>query len=125
MSGASGVPCAASRRVCTVPGWRRPVSGKAYPKVRTKALNCASLAVDNRVHDVVAHGVAGSRQFGTNAESQTVHLGLQATDLVGQTGRQHRNYPVREIDAGATLRCLTVDWAAFTDVKAHIGDVHA
>src|SRR5215475_11275545 len=85
----------------------------------------ARLAADDRIHNLVAHGACVCREFDEDTKRQAVHLGLQATDVVRQTGWQHWDHPVWKIDASAALGRLTVYETAFVDVKTHVSNVHA
>ena len=57
-------------------------------------------------------------------EAQTVDLGLERTQMVGERGRQHRQHALREIDRGAALARRRIERRADAHVVAHIGDRH-
>src|SRR5262245_23482880 len=100
-------------RIPAIEGTWVTVQILGYPGIRQ-----ARLAADDRVHDLVAHGTCVRREFDEDAECQAVHLRLQATDIVRQTGWQHRDHSIWKIDTGATLGRLTIHGTAFVYIKA-------
>src|SRR4029450_12112377 len=108
-------------------GWVPAIEGAlvAIQILGHSSVRQARLAADDCIHNLVAHSACVCREFDEDTERQAVHLGLQATDIMRQTGWQHWDYPVWEIDAGATLGRLTVHGTAFVDVKTQVSNVHA
>jgi hypothetical protein len=73
----------------------------------------ARLAADDRIHHLVAHSACVCREFDKTLSVRRSTSGCKATDIVRQTGWQHWDHLVWEIDAGAALGRLTVHETAF------------
>src|SRR2546429_2806459 len=91
-------------------GWIPTIQGPwiAIQILSYACVGQARLATDDRVHDFIAYRPSVRREFDENTQRQAVYCGLQATDIVRQTGRQHGDHPVWQVDTRAALRRLAV-----------------
>ena len=56
--------------------------------------------------------------------AQTLDIGIERADAIGQIFGQHRNDTAREIHAGAAFACINVDAITIFDIVADIGNRH-
>ena len=70
----------------------------------------------------VAFDRAGVGDLHVAHERQTIHLGLEGTQIVGERFRQHRNHATRKIDGGPSFTRVDVDRIAVANIMRDIGD---
>lgn len=81
--------------------------------------------IDNRRENFVAEHLAHFVDMHLAGHGKTVLTGIQAADAVRQTLRQHRQYAVDKINAGAALSCFLIQHAVLGNIIADIRNINA
>ena len=82
----------------------------------------ARMRMHHRRIEAVLPDLTADRDRHVADHAQTIHLGIQRTQAVGQLFRQHRDHPTWEIHGVAAVEGITVECRARLDVVRHVGN---
>ena len=82
------------------------------------------MGTHNRRVEAVFFNIARVSDDHVAHHAQTLDIGIERADAVGQVFRQHGNHAAREVNAGAAFLRVRVDSVIGADIMADIGNRH-